>query len=340
MPFLGKQPTSGFSTIVKDDLTADGSTTAFTLSKNVASANDIAVFVGNVRQEPTDAYTVSGTTLTMSAAPSSGVNFYVLHIVGVVESSTVPAAGTTVPGNFGVSGDLTVDSIKVDTAVNIKSGGVTVGNIGYGSNGIGAAGPWIGNDTSGRVVFANNDGGVIPWTNGVMDLGNATAQYKRLWVSEGVVFGGDVTNNYLDDYEEGEWTPVIVGSTSGTATGSAGAGAGGSYKKIGNHVWLQFYFANPSISGTMSGDLYLNLPFTNANNDQYDNGSGGEINTHRYFNSGSTSRKITMRIVRGENKARFRVQDLGSNNEDGPLNQSTAALNGSTLIWGQLQMRV
>ena len=55
MPFIGKQPTTGFSTIVKDNLSPDGSTTAFTLSKGVASSNDIAVFVGNVRQEPTDA---------------------------------------------------------------------------------------------------------------------------------------------------------------------------------------------------------------------------------------------------------------------------------------------
>ena len=94
MPFLGKQPTAGFASIVKDDLTADGSTTAFTLSKQVANANDIAVFVGNVRQEPTDAYSVSGTTLTMTAAPASGINFYVLHIAGTIESSVVPADGT------------------------------------------------------------------------------------------------------------------------------------------------------------------------------------------------------------------------------------------------------
>jgi hypothetical protein len=94
MPFIGKNPTSGFSTIVKDDLTPDGSTTAFTLSKQVASANDIAVFVGNVRQEPTDAYSVSGTTLTMTAAPASGVNFYVLHIAGTLESSVIPADNT------------------------------------------------------------------------------------------------------------------------------------------------------------------------------------------------------------------------------------------------------
>ena len=94
MPFLGKSPTAGFASIVKDDLTPNGSTTAFTLSKQVANANDIAVFLGNVRQEPTDAYTVAGTTLTMSAAPASGLNFYVLHIAGTHESSVVPADNT------------------------------------------------------------------------------------------------------------------------------------------------------------------------------------------------------------------------------------------------------
>ena len=94
MPFIGKQPTAGFASIVKDDLTPNGSTTAFTLSKQVANANDIAVFLGNVRQEPTDAYTVSGTTLTMSEAPDTGLNFYVLHIAGTVESSVIPADAT------------------------------------------------------------------------------------------------------------------------------------------------------------------------------------------------------------------------------------------------------
>ena len=106
MPFIGKQPTAGFASIVKDDLTADGSTTAFTLSKQVANANDIAVFVGNVRQEPTDAYTVNGTTLTMSAAPASAINFYVLHIAGTVESSVIPADGTISSAKI-VSGAIT-----------------------------------------------------------------------------------------------------------------------------------------------------------------------------------------------------------------------------------------
>lgn len=94
MPFLGNQPSTGYSTIVKDDFTANGNDTVFTLSRTAASATSIAVFVGNVRQEPTDAYTVNGTTLTMSAAPANGANFYVLHISGAVENSSVPASGT------------------------------------------------------------------------------------------------------------------------------------------------------------------------------------------------------------------------------------------------------
>lgn len=94
MPFLGKQPTAGFASIVKDDLTGNGTTGPYTLSKQVANANDIAVFVGNVRQEPTDAYTVSGNQLTMTGTVSSSQNFYVLHIAGTVESSVVPADNT------------------------------------------------------------------------------------------------------------------------------------------------------------------------------------------------------------------------------------------------------
>jgi len=129
MPFIGKNPTSGFSTIVKDDLTPDGSTTAFTLSKNVASANDIAVFVGNVRQEPTDAYSVSGTTLTMTAAPASGINFYVLHIAGTLESSVVPADGTitnsklslTYTSSTTATGDGSTTAYTIATGHNVES---------------------------------------------------------------------------------------------------------------------------------------------------------------------------------------------------------------------------
>ena len=44
----------------------DGSTTAFTLDVAPSSTLDIEVFVGNVRQDPNSAYTLSGTTPTLT----------------------------------------------------------------------------------------------------------------------------------------------------------------------------------------------------------------------------------------------------------------------------------
>ena len=80
MPFLGTTPTQGFvGANPKQSFTANGSTTVFTLTNPVASANALEVFVGNVRQEPTAAYTAAGTTLTMSEAPDAGLNFYVIN---------------------------------------------------------------------------------------------------------------------------------------------------------------------------------------------------------------------------------------------------------------------
>ena len=113
MPYLGSTPNASFSSRTKQDFTANGSTTEFTLSSAVASANDIEVFVGNVRQEPTDAYTVNGTTLTMSAAPANGINFYVVF-KGLEENSVVPADNTIssakLASNLVLGGNLTVDN--------------------------------------------------------------------------------------------------------------------------------------------------------------------------------------------------------------------------------------
>ena len=113
---LGSTPNASFSSRTKQDFTANGSTTAFTLSSAVASANDIEVFVGNVRQEPTDAYTVNGTTLTMSAAPANGLNFYVVF-KGLEENSVVPADGTISSAKI-VNNAVT--SSKLDTNIAIS----------------------------------------------------------------------------------------------------------------------------------------------------------------------------------------------------------------------------
>ena len=132
MPFIGTTPTQGFvSAVTKQSFTPNGSTTAFTLSHQVANANDLEVFVGNVRQEPTTAYTASGTTLTMSEAPATGLNFYVIFKNKAQVTTTPPdnSVGTAKLLDDAVtSAKLATDSVSTD-ALNLASNYTFTGTI-------------------------------------------------------------------------------------------------------------------------------------------------------------------------------------------------------------------
>ena len=110
MGYVGNSPAANFASVTKDLFSGDGSTTAFTLSK-AATTNGVAVFVENVRQEPTIAYAVSGTTLTFTAAPvsASGNNIYVLHHNAPASTANHPAGQdlTAVKGTFTSTVDIT-----------------------------------------------------------------------------------------------------------------------------------------------------------------------------------------------------------------------------------------
>ena len=111
MVHIGNTPASNFASVTKDTFSGDGSTTAFTLSK-AATTNGVAVFVENVRQEPTTAYAVSGTTLTFTAAPvsASGNNIYVLHHNATASTATHTAGQDLTAANATLTGDVTIGS--------------------------------------------------------------------------------------------------------------------------------------------------------------------------------------------------------------------------------------
>tara|TARA_A100001015_G_scaffold194942_1_gene217326 strand:- start:820 stop:1260 length:441 start_codon:yes stop_codon:yes gene_type:complete len=74
-------PFQGNLTITQDSFTGDGTTTAFTMSKTVTSNQEqrILVSVGNVFQNPANAFTVSGTTLTFTSPPPGAEPITVIH---------------------------------------------------------------------------------------------------------------------------------------------------------------------------------------------------------------------------------------------------------------------
>lgn len=97
MAYLGNTPTTQSFIAGTDTFSGTGSQTAFTLTRSVNTVNDILVVVNNVEQQPSN-YTVSGTTLTFSPAPSSGTNnIYVRYL------STTLTAITPDPRSVGVS---------------------------------------------------------------------------------------------------------------------------------------------------------------------------------------------------------------------------------------------
>jgi len=95
MGYIGNTPAEKYITLSKQTFTPDSSTVAFTLDNPVANENELAVFVNNVRQEPGSgkAYTATGTTLTMSEAPTSGHAMYAIYL-GKTMATNTPAAGS------------------------------------------------------------------------------------------------------------------------------------------------------------------------------------------------------------------------------------------------------
>ena len=92
MAYLGNRPKNNLLTMNSSQYSGNNILTYFTLSQSVGNVNEIEVYVGNVRQDPFSAYSVTGgTTLAFTAAPPTGTN----NIYVVYQGKAV---GTTTPG--------------------------------------------------------------------------------------------------------------------------------------------------------------------------------------------------------------------------------------------------
>jgi hypothetical protein len=94
MGYLGNSPQNQAFTPKVDYFSGNGSTTAFTLSFPVASVAQVQVVIENVPQNPGDAYTVSGNTITFTSAPPSGTNNIYVYYTSPITTVITPGYGT------------------------------------------------------------------------------------------------------------------------------------------------------------------------------------------------------------------------------------------------------
>jgi len=173
MAYLGNEPATGLNKVAYQDLTG-GSGTGFTLDQPVGDANQLAVFVNNVRQEPGIAYTASGTTLTMTGTIASTDDFYVVFNGLAVQTGVVPEKQSD--GSYVYLGNVDIN----------------------------------GNDL---ILDADADTKLYASTDDVVKMNIAGSEVFR-FDADGLKFNGDTAAaNALDDFEFGTWTPDVSAGT-------------------------------------------------------------------------------------------------------------------------------
>ena len=120
MPFIGNQPAEKYSSFQKQDFTTSA-TTSYTLDHPVANGNELALFINFVRQEPTTAYTASGTTLTLTSATASSDDMYCVFLGKAVQTVNPPSGsvGSSQVASTIITGQTAETSIATDDTVLI-----------------------------------------------------------------------------------------------------------------------------------------------------------------------------------------------------------------------------
>ena len=116
MATLGQKPATTHVSFQKQTITGNGGT-SYTLQQSVGSELDIAVFINNTRQEPTTAYTASGTTLVMTGVVNSSDHFYVIFLAKAINTTGLPLSA------------VNTDNINASAVTDAKIAGVAASKL-------------------------------------------------------------------------------------------------------------------------------------------------------------------------------------------------------------------
>ena len=197
----------GGSNLVSDTMTGDGSDTTLTLSNDPLNENNTQVYIDGVYQNK-DTYSVSGTTLTFSAAPPNGSAVEAMTIqptaVNVPADASVTSAklsgALTTPSNLTVTGALTVDTDTLVVDATNNRVGIGASNSTYALQ--------VKKDIDAFAVKIENDG------NSAGTSGNSYADASDgLWVD---TRWNTATNTPFQVTTNSGSTPIIVAKGNGS----------------------------------------------------------------------------------------------------------------------------
>jgi len=260
MPYLGNEPAVAYTSTTKDSFSGDASTTDFTMSKS-ANVNAVRVVVENVVQNPTVAYTCSGTTLSFTSAPPTGTNnIYVVHL-GPPAATVAPPSTINNPTTF--TGGVTLKNETPEDTDGGRESIVTFQGTQSGSEistlaQIQASHDATADDQKGDLIFKTNDGsdGASPTeamriqSDQKIGVGLSSNISSALHVNSEVSLGPDNNNR------------MIVGSTSG-GVGSIGTIEGGT----ASFNTMRFTGGKATVGKTTSGVANVGAELRNGSGD-------------------------------------------------------------------------
>ncbi len=165
---------ANYALVTSDSFTGDGSTTAFTLSAS-ATTNSVIVNINGALQQPTTAYSVSGTTITMVEAP---------HVDDVLEVrifSTALSNIQTLIADADNDTRIRVEASADEDTIRFATAGTEVATM-----------------TSSATVFAN----------AVQVASMTTTERNALTAANGMIIY-NTTDNKFQGYENGSWANLI-----------------------------------------------------------------------------------------------------------------------------------
>lgn len=170
MSYIGNAPV--YQAFVTDQFSGNGSTTAFTMSVAPANTASVLVAVSGVLQDPST-YSVSGTTLTFSAAPPTGTGNISARYLGIPASGVTTTAYRTVT-EFTATANQTTFTPPSYTAgyINVYRNGVRLGSADYtatnGTTVVLATGATAGDLVTVESYYVSSVVGAIPATAGAV----------------------------------------------------------------------------------------------------------------------------------------------------------------------------